>query len=84
MFKCEITDWFGPFCGHGGYGSETCIGMSRSPKMAVLRAKNWRHKPTVRRTSNEHPETGICGGGVPIMRRFRLYKNGKLIKEIHD
>jgi len=86
MFKCVITEHFGPFCGMGGYGSETKIGMHRSPKEAVHRAKSWRSfdGSQIVRTSNEDPETGICGGGVPILREFSLYKNGKLISHNWD
>lgn len=73
MFKCVVTEYFGPFCGMGGYGSESRIGMSRSPKQAVAKAKSYRKCTLVRTTNNG-------GGGVPIMLEFRLYKNGKLIK----
>lgn len=73
MFKCVITEYFGPFCGMGGYGSETKVGMSYSPKQAVLKAKSY-HKCTVSRTTNNG------GGGVPILSEFRLYKNGVLVK----
>ena len=82
MFKCVITEHFGPFCGMGGYGSETTIGMDRtSAKRAVAKAKAFYSKDgsQIRRTSNEDPNTGICGGGVPILREFKLYKNNKLI-----
>jgi hypothetical protein len=82
MFKCIITEHFGPFCGRGGYGSETKIGMDRSPKKAVAKARqfvNFGDGSQIRRATNENPETGIVGGGVPIMREFRLYKNSKLI-----
>ena len=83
MFKCVITEHFGPFCGEGGYGSETKIGMDRqSAKKAVAKAKAfWSSDGSqICKTSNKDPETGICGGGVPIMREFKLYKNNKLIQ----
>lgn len=79
MFKCIITEHFGPSCGEGGYGSETKIGISNSPKKAVALAKGW--FPSYRRSCNQNPVTGICGGGVPILGEFRLYKNGKLIAD---
>ena len=78
MFKCIITEHFGPFAGNGGYGSETKIGMSRSPKQAVAKAKSFRDC-TLRLTNNENSETGIVGGGVPILLQFELYKNSELI-----
>ena len=88
MYKCEITMHYGPFSGMGGYGSETIIGMSRSPKIAVLTAeRNYRQpywRNAQRRTWNECSETGNCGGGVPIMRHFRLTKNGRVIKDLWD
>ena len=71
----------------GGYGSETHIGMDRSPKKAVEKATNWwryRNGGNIRRTTNENPKTGICGGGVPIMSEFTLLKNGKVIKQTWD
>lgn len=79
MFKCIITEHFGPFCGMGGYGSETKIGISRSPKKAIEIAKG--RFPNYRHCTNEDPESGLCGGGVPILGEFKLYKNGKLIKQ---
>jgi hypothetical protein len=86
MFKCEITETLGPFCGMGGYGSVTKIGMHRSPKEAVRRAKSWSSfdGSQIVRTENENPETGICGGGVPVLLEFKLYKNNKLIKHYWD
>jgi len=79
MFKCVITEHFGPFCGRGGYGSETKIGISRSPKKAVALAKGFH--PNYRRSVGQDPVSGICGGGVPILGEFKLYKNGKLIAD---
>ena len=79
MFKCIITEHFGPFCGSGGYGSETIIGMDRSPKRAVAKAERRVRNGYIRKTSNEHSDTGICGGGVPIMRQFKLLKDGKVL-----
>tara|TARA_B100000497_G_C7377128_1_gene242152 strand:+ start:269 stop:490 length:222 start_codon:yes stop_codon:yes gene_type:complete len=72
----------------GGYGSETRIGISRSPKVAVSTAEQnyrlpyWRNAQ--RRAWNKCSETGHCGGGVPIMRHFRLIKNGVVIKDLWD
>ncbi len=86
MFKCVITETFAPFCGSGGYGSETKIGMHRSAKEAVRRASASRilDGSQLVKYSNQNPETGICGGGVPVLREFKLYKNDKLIKHIYD
>lgn len=71
MFRYEIHEVFGPFGGHGGYGSETRIGMDRrSPKRAVEKAI----KGQFRKSENKDPQTGICGGGVPIMMRLTLYR----------
>ena len=72
MYKCVISEYFGPFCGMGGYGAEIKVGMSRSPKQAVAKAKSF-HNCTMSHTVNNG------GGGVPIMAEFSLYKNGKLI-----
>ena len=76
MFKCEITEHFGPFCGMGGYGSITKIGMDRSPKKAVEKARRFcsQDGSQLRKVSNDG------GGGVPILREFRLYRGSKLIK----
>jgi hypothetical protein len=86
MFTCIITDHFGPFCGQGGYGSETKIGMSRSPKKAVAIAnRDWPYRHVaIYKTFNADPRTGICGGGVPIMRHFQLLKDGKVLKSVWD
>lgn len=80
MFKCVITEHFGPFCGMGGYGSEIRIGMDRSPKRAVEKAKAFgpNDGSQIRRSVNDG------GGGVPIMREFRLYRGSKLIKSTWD
>lgn len=80
MFKCEITDHFGPFCGHGGYGSITRIGMDKSPKRAVAKASAFCAHDGSRSTRI----TNDGGGGVPIMCHFKLYKNGKVIMDILD
>lgn len=86
MFKCVMTEYFGPFGGFGGYGSETKIGMDKSPKRAVAKAKRfWSCDGSqIVRSENEDSKTGICGGGVPIMHRFQLYRNGKLIVDSWD
>ena len=81
MFKCVITEHFGPFCGMGGYGSETTIGMDRSPKRAVAKAKQ-QVDGYIRHTSGEDSETGHCGGGVPIMREFKLMRDSEILKNI--
>lgn len=82
MFKVVITEYYGPFCGLGGYGSARGVAVSKSPKRADALAKKrlW-YNPT---TSNENPETGICGGGVPILRTHRIYRNNKLIFDMCD
>ncbi len=84
MFKCIVTEHFGPFCGMGGYGSITQIGMDRSPAKAVAKAKAWAIKDgkATRRYVNESPAG--AGGGVPIMTDFTLLKNGKVIKQTWD
>ena len=84
MFKCIVTEHFGPFCGSGGYGSITQIGMDRSPAKAVAKAKAWAIKDgkAIRRYVNESPAG--AGGGVPIMTEFTLLKNGKVIKQTWD
>lgn len=62
MFKVEIIDFFGPFCGHGGYGRTVRIGMDRrSPKKAYERAR--KAKPV-----------GDQGGGVPILGDVRFWR----------
>lgn len=80
MFKCIITEHFGPFCGRGGYGSVSKVGMDRSPKRAVAKAKSFScgDGGQIVHTTNDG------GGGVPIMYQFHLYKNSKLIKEVWD
>jgi hypothetical protein len=76
MFKCVVTEYYGPFNGFGGYGSCTKVGFNRSPKRAVEIAKSRRpHAVSV---------TNNCGGGVPILGQFLLYKNGKLILDRWD
>ena len=84
MFKCVITEHFGPFCGQGGYGSITQIGMDRSPAKAVAKAKAWNIKDgkAIRQYVNESPAG--AGGGVPIMICSTLLKNGKVIKQTWD
>jgi len=77
MFKCVIREHYGPFNGFGGYGSYTKVGFNRSAKRAVEIARIY-HPHAVQAT-NQNPDTGICGGGVPILGQFELYKNGKLI-----
>ena len=80
MFKCIVTEHFGPFNGYGGYGSITQIGMDRSPAKAVAKAKAWniRDGKATRRYVNVSPAG--AGGGVPIMKELKLYKNNKLIR----
>jgi hypothetical protein len=80
MFKCIITEHYGPFCGQGGWGSDSKIGMDRSPKKAVEKAKAFfpRDGSQIRRVIN--PTPAGAGGGVPILHEFRLFKNGELIK----
>ena len=84
MFKCVITEHFGPFCGEGGYGSITQIGMDRSPAKAVAKAKAWdiTDGKAIRQYVNESPAG--AGGGVPIMICSTLLKNGKVIKQTWD
>jgi hypothetical protein len=87
MYKFETTTVFGPFCGGGGYGSETFVGMDKSPKKAIEKATSRKHRfdgSCIRRTDNENPETGICGGGVPVLAYSRLSKNGKTIRKEWD
>ena len=67
LFKFETTEHFGPMCGCGGYGSTTAIGFGSSPKQAIA-------KSVIVKTVNDG------GGGVPILKERRLYKNGKLLK----
>jgi hypothetical protein len=84
MYKCIITEHFGPFCGQGGYGSITQIGMDRSPKRAVWKARHWSvadGKAT--RNYRNRTECG-AGGGVPILREFTLMHNNKVIMEVYD
>jgi len=77
MFKCVVTEHYGPFNGFGGYGSYSTVGFNRSPKRAVEIAKS--RRPHAVSATNQNPDTGICGGGVPILNQIVLYKNGKLI-----
>jgi len=83
MFKCEITEYFGPDGGMGGYGSETRIGFAKSPKRAVMKAKG-QLTPSVHRTSGLDPVTGEIGGNVSILRMIRLFHNGRLILDETD
>lgn len=87
MFKVIVTEFFGPFCGMGGYGSETLIGMDRSPARAMAKATLLRHAADgsqIRRTSNENPKTGICGGGVPILRNVKIFRGHRLLSDKWD
>lgn len=69
MFKVIVAESFGPFCGMGGYGTVRGIGMSKSPKKAHEQAERhlWRQ--------------GHAGGGVPILKTVRLYRNGRLLSD---
>ena len=83
MFKCEIVEFYGPDGGIGGYGSETRIGFSKSPKQAVMKAEG-KITPSVYRATGLDPVTGHIGGGIPIFRTIRLYHNGRLILDETD
>ena len=82
MFKVEIMTVYVPFCGEGGYGTETFIAFDKSPKRALEKAKGY----------NQHRLDGsrICrltnngGGGVPVLGSVKIFKNGKLILENWD
>lgn len=71
MYTVKFTEYYGPFCGQGGYGGGIGIGMSRSPKTAMKKALH------------EHAKTS-AGGGVTILFGLEIWKDGKLIKKEGD
>jgi len=74
LYKVEITEVFGPFCGQGGYGVQRGTALSkRSVARAVRQAREAfrQHKP-----NGEH-----FGGGVPVAGTFKIWANGQLIKD---
>lgn len=72
MIVVEIVDHYGPFGGHGGYGTERRTGVhTRSIKRAVELAKR-------------APRIGSIGGGVPILGEFRITVDGKVIHSVID
>ena len=68
MYRVAVTEHFGPFCGMGGYGSVTGVAFSKSPKLAHQRAERaiWFKS---------------AGGGVPILRIVKMWRNNRLINE---
>ena len=74
MFKVIITEWFGPFGGKGGYGSERIVAFGKSPKIAKERATLHKHRNSVIRQVHNN-----CGGGVPILGSFILMKDNKVL-----
>lgn len=82
MYKAEIMTVYGPFCGEGGYGTETFTAFDRSPKKAFEKARGCnRHRLDGSRTCKL---TNNGGGGVPVLGCSKLYFNGKLILENWD
>jgi hypothetical protein len=80
MYKVEIATVYGPFCGEGGYGTETCIGFDRSVKRAFAKARG----QDSHRYDRSQIVTGSRGGGVPVLGMVRISHNGKIISEIWD
>lgn len=82
MFKAEVCTVYGPFCGQGGYGTETFIAFDKSPKRAFEKARgNFQHRID---GSRQCKLTNNGGGGVPVLGCIRLFQNGKLILENWD
>jgi hypothetical protein len=70
MYEYTITEYYGPFCGMGGYGSTTKTGIHRrSVAKAVANAKRGQFVSTANNG----------GGGVPILVIHKLIKNGKVL-----
>lgn len=67
MYTCTVSETFGPFCGMGGYGTNTASAMHRSPKRACELAK---------RQLRRMPEKG---GGVPVLGTFKLVKGTNVL-----
>ena len=81
MFKFVRTEHFGPLYGQGGYGSEITIGFGRSPKQAIAKVDTYRKRLWGRQKDTVIVKTvNDGGGGVPILKECRLYKDGKLLK----
>ncbi len=81
MFKFVRTEHFGPLYGQGGYGSEITIGFGRSPKQAIAKVDTYRKRLLRRQRGAVIVKTvNDGGGGVPILKECRLYKDGKLLK----
>lgn len=70
MFTVTISEYYGPFCGHGGYGGATGRATHRSPKRAMELARE--RQALAERTAN-------LGGGVPILSITKMWKGHRLI-----
>lgn len=73
MIKVEVTETCGPFCGQGGYGTQVGVGLhKRSVAKAVQLAKE-----AFALHGRRH--SGHFGGGVPVLKTFKIWKDGKLV-----
>ena len=75
MFKAIVCEHYGPSCGQGGYGTQRGVAFSRSPKRALVLARQrmWDDQ------SQPDPVSGHVGGGVPILGTTMLWAGSKLI-----
>lgn len=70
MYKAIIAEYYGPFCGLGGYGGAEGTAMHRSPKRAIELAK------TAQKLAER---TADLGGQVPILGTLQLWKGTELV-----